>query len=654
MNQRQQNAHASGPSEERFLRNLAALAEIAPAFQQAMLAFDAPQGHIVAQPGDPADINLEFDGMLLYQGSMGARAMARAQVAAYLESPARLTSVPPPRTQLVDDVTDHIRMPVDNLLASAPPISLPAPANRGATLIMFGVGLGEQISLLFERVEFRHLALIEPFAELFWHSLWLQDWVSWLERLGARGGSIGLMTGDDAAAIGRDLRDYLAGSPFGTLHGSYLFRHYDSVPLEQCREQVAQEFQSLAFRTRGFFEDQLKMLVNATQNLGTGRNRLLINGQQPAQTIPAIIIGAGPSLDKSMPDLIRLQGKAVLFSAGTTLGSLLRHGVVPDFQCEIENTTHTFDSVQQAAGIMDLASVRLIGSATVDSRLPALFGDALLYIREGQISSLLYGNAERTIHGTAPNCLSLAIRMAVELGFREIYLFGTDLGSRNPDQHHVSDSPWLTNPDWRTLHEGRNDPLVHVFPANFGGKAYTSRLLNDFRRAAEDLIAASQETRFFNCSDGLRIAGAISRLPSQVRLKAENTAHADAVARVVAAAHPIDGIVQPTRLQALRLDYRRWTDRLLDKIVRWRADGGDLVALHDLLPSADDDDLPAAFAQGSLLTMFQYAFYNAHLQHCDKDPDYLDLVAAAFVAAAEEMDRQVADTIAYATGVEGK
>jgi hypothetical protein len=68
---------------------------------------------------------------------------------------------------------------------------------------------------------------------------------------------------------------------------------------------------------------------------------ILKNGVEPAIAgeelegiyggIPAIICGAGPSLQKNLEELKGLQGRALIFAGGTALGVLEKEGISPDF-----------------------------------------------------------------------------------------------------------------------------------------------------------------------------------------------------------------------------------------------------------------------------------------------------------------------------------
>ncbi|WP_373845633.1 6-hydroxymethylpterin diphosphokinase MptE-like protein, partial [Clostridium sp.] len=46
--------------------------------------------------------------------------------------------------------------------------------------------------------------------------------------------------------------------------------------------------------------------------------------------IPAIIVSAGPSLDKNISELKRAEGKALIIATDAVLTTLKNHGIVPD------------------------------------------------------------------------------------------------------------------------------------------------------------------------------------------------------------------------------------------------------------------------------------------------------------------------------------
>ncbi|MFX8957509.1 hypothetical protein ABTN31_19490, partial [Acinetobacter baumannii] len=82
-------------------------------------------------------------------------------------------------------------------------------------------------------------------------------------------------------------------------------------------------------------------------------------------------------------------------------------GIVPDFHCEIENTEENYQALEPVAAAHDPSGVTLIGSATVDPRMPELFGGNLLYLRDMGMSAVLYADDMTAIVATTPNCVTL-------------------------------------------------------------------------------------------------------------------------------------------------------------------------------------------------------------------------------------------------------
>ncbi len=70
---------------------------------------------------------------------------------------------------------------------------------------------------------------------------------------------------------------------------------------------------------------------------------------------PAVIISAGPSLDKNIHQLKEFQDKAVIFSVGTSTKTAIKHGIKPDFLTIVEYN----DCMSQIEGL-DISDMNLI------------------------------------------------------------------------------------------------------------------------------------------------------------------------------------------------------------------------------------------------------------------------------------------------------
>ena len=107
-----------------------------------------------------------------------------------------------------------------------------------------------------------------------------------------------------------------------------------------------------------------------------------------------MIVGAGPSLDEGLETLQRIRDRVVLFSCGTALRPLLRNGIVPDFHCELENVPEVHGVIARGRGNTAISSqITLIASATVDPRVPPLFGETIFFFRDSVSSTEILGGA---------------------------------------------------------------------------------------------------------------------------------------------------------------------------------------------------------------------------------------------------------------------
>jgi len=636
----QGETRAGAPSRDLFERNMAWLRATAPSLHERLATMSAPAGRVVVDPGDPNDINFLADGRLFFAD--GAITQARRDVDAFLSRPEKV-SWAPLRPGGKSPIVDPLRERIDAFVAAIRQPAGGVPAHhRAAALVSLGIGLGTHLACLMEKLEIRHIIAVEPIPDFLWHSLWLQDWAGWDDTLRARGGTLKLVAEEDPEHAADMIDWHLAEHCMPTIDGTYIHQGYASGILQRCKLDLYERLRSV--RGEGFFEDEIRMLVNASANLAQADVRLVTNAKPVAQPLPVFIVGSGPSLDAALPHLSALRDRAVLFSAGTALGTLLRAGLTPDFQFEIENRVENYEGVAAVAAQFDLTDVTLIAAAAVDRRMPPLFGRHILYLRDNNMSAAIYGNDETTIHGTSPNCMTLAIRMAAAMGFGDVYLFGADFGSRHPTRHHASNSIWTSDPAWAERYARVAEAMTIELPGNFGGRVYTNRMLRLFLTHAQNLIRASAGMTFHNCSDGARIRGAVPRMPGQVKLPPPAVA-ADIVvagirARTVEAPRP-DAVT----LNRYATNFRLWVIGLAATLTRLRDAGTDLIGWHDAifgsLGTGEDAAARRIMVQGSLTMMMRHALYYALRHDLLADPAFLAQVHDGLVEALRAMADQV-------------
>jgi hypothetical protein len=502
---------------ERFERNLAALKARYPLAYLRMATITEPVSKLTGSI-EGGDLNLDLGHTNFY--STDAVSFAETQVAAFRATPIRFYMDPPPRHDPPPQHQHHVSLALYKHFSAHQVPALPVEATPdGGFMLIYGIGLGFHLPVLFEEMEVRSFIVVEEHLEFLYHALHLHDWAAMLERMSERGQQLLLVFGPEPSTVAAQVHWYMRGPAFGLIDGSYVFRHYASMLLDKAHEEFREKLPLLPVSI-GFYEDEQVMLLNGTENLIRTDFLLLDDRPRMIKDIPAVIVGAGPSFDQTIEVLRRIKDQVVIFSCGTSLMPLMRAGIRPDFHCELENVYSSFyqlNAVVEAYGRLD--GITLIGASTVTPEMLSLFDEHVLYFRDSVSSTGLWCPDRSGIYGTAPTCTNLALRTAELMAFREIYLFGVDLGTRDASQHHAAGSIYHSNEEWAAAHA--HDPIKVMkieMPGNFGGKAYTNVILHWARMMMGQSIEAFSFAKIYNCSDGVSIPGTLPKLAHTIRL----------------------------------------------------------------------------------------------------------------------------------------
>jgi len=483
-------------NDDLFKANLEQIARDDPSLAR-ILDGTVPSSRLVSDEGGQVNIDLG-DGRLFYPD--GAGQAAERQVAQYLETP--------PRFQIgANDVYEDcvelnwLYRALRQRLAPFP--ALPGPGPFGGFVVVFGMGLGLHLTRLAEGLRFKTMIVVEPVDELLVHSLHVLDWRRLTEDLARDGREIRIVRGDNPVLqILRIIRGY--HYPF--LDGSYFYVHYQTPELEAVIRHLQEQGRAMSM-VSGWIEDQLIMMRNNAGNFARAGFRLLRQWVASPRTMPAFVVGAGPSLDADIEDIRRCRDSVVLISASSALKVLLEHGIRPDIHCELENSAGLATVAEGlAARHGGLADITLFASPTVNPGISPNFRQTIYFYR-GQVSStVFYAVDEVTTMFAEPTSGNTAVHCALALGFRDITLFGLDFGSRDPERHHSQHSVYFTYEDESEMATYTPYDMDKPVPGNLGGQVLTGWLLDWGRISVTNAIKGFENVRVRNCSDGALIA----------------------------------------------------------------------------------------------------------------------------------------------------
>ena len=635
---------------ELYDRNRALFERDYPQIFERLAAITAPQSVLIGDV-ESGDVNIDLGHTQFYDTD--AVTFAERQMAEFRRVPGQFFMNPPQRYDPPQFVHERVSEAMYAFWGEGELPKLPLnPAHDSGYLLVFGLGLGFHIGPLLEQCDVRYMVIMEEFLEFLDHSFWFQDWEALHARAAERDTKFFFLFGDDPDQVHSKMHWFMRGEGFGLIDGSYIFRHYRSMLLDQVYEQFKKELPLLPVSI-GFWEDEYVMISNCSQNLIHHDSYLLDTTPRLERDVPAFIVGSGPSVDGSIDVIKQNRHKAVVFSCGTGLGALLKNGIFPDFHCELENVPGSYIHLQKLRdryGPLD--RITLIGSNTVHPKLLDIFDRPILFFRDSVSSTSLWAPDQVGIYGASPTVTNVGIRSALLLGFRQIYLFGVDLGTRDIAKRHSAQSIYETDKDWADSYEDRDRKWNIPMPANFGGKAHTNDILQWARMLMIHSLDPFPTAKIFNCSDGVKITGTIPKLPRIVKLDTPPSRVQQVIRQVK---DSMQFIESPNSITVISIDevvgeFESWASEVVALIDRSVADGvtftGFYAGMVPLLRPAGERKYQRVIRSvyvGTLMMIFQIGYFFWH-----RTPNELQAtMMGAFLTAVGDEFAKMAERTKY-------
>jgi hypothetical protein len=390
-------------------------------------------------------------------------------------------------------------------------------------LIVFGSRLGWHLPRLLAEYKIRHLIVIETDVDAFRLSVFFQDYVL-LSRLAMEQGTdLIFIVQSDVEKIARSMTAAMLkseGLPQFFIHGASMFYALDDAEMvASIRTTIVDTLWELFFGM-GYFDDELITIRHTFDNL---RQRFPVftrpNAIKPDAV--AFIVGSGPSLDGLIPLLRQYGDRAVIFSCGTAISILHKMGIKPDFHIEKERQDIVTDIlVKSISNDMEfLKGINFIGLSPVYSEVFRMFDRCGMIVKAADTMGALLevdGMPSGVILSGQPTVTNTAIDYTLCAGFKNIYLFGVDMGSKDKEKHHSQHTVYVNLlPEEDHLkkllaHQPSNDIVV---PGNFGGEAHANKILAFARRMMGFMVKGYPDAKVYNLNDGAMIENTIP-LPS--------------------------------------------------------------------------------------------------------------------------------------------
>ncbi|WP_195962671.1 motility associated factor glycosyltransferase family protein [Clostridium tyrobutyricum] len=359
-------------------------------------------------------------------------------------------------------------------------------------LIVFGIGTGEHIYELMKILnDFNRVLIIEPDIRILKSFLNLENSINILKD-----SRISIVNLDN------DTLTYLLGSfmeneinfnnwvlsvysNYNKLYESdYIFflRKFKDV-LRSYESNMATEY----LLNKKFMNTYLNNIKSIAQS------HMINEFKNKFKGYTAIIVSAGPSLDKNINMLKTLDDNAVIICGNRTLAPLLKLEINPHFMCSIDCSDLIYDMTKEHLN----KNIPLVFTETTNSKLVEnQIGEKIFFrysATKTDIENILNEDIESLYFGgsVAHNCTDFARY----LGCDTIIFIGQDLAYTNNESHSEStaiDVDEKMNGDKR---------FIKVKDIN-GDEVYTTRPLESFRYSLESYIKLYKNIKFIDSTEG--------------------------------------------------------------------------------------------------------------------------------------------------------
>ncbi|CAB9493033.1 6-hydroxymethylpterin diphosphokinase MptE-like protein [Alteromonas macleodii] len=383
------------------------------------------------------------------------------------------------------------------------------------SMLLFGMGVGYQLEALSESRDIEKLFVCEPNRDYFFASLYAIDWAAILNKVEEKRHRIYLNIGDDGSNLVRDLLSQFHSIGTHIIANTYLSLGYDNEVLLPAVDKLREDLRLIVamgeyFEHSRFGTTHTKWAVE--NNIGFYRKA----GVQPLgkdlSDVAVFIVGNGPSLDSLMPLLKEEREHAIVISCGTALQAMYSNGIVPDFHAEVESNRASFDWASRIGDKAYLKQINFISCNGVHPDTAELYKNTYLAFKEGESSTVfmkeLFPELDLPfLHFSYPTVSNFVINYVLELGFKQVYLFGVDLGMVDVNHHHSKSSGYYKKDGGELFNHAERIDTSLVVPGNLRPYVNTKFEFNMSKSVIEKTLAAFKDADVYNLNDGAKIAG---------------------------------------------------------------------------------------------------------------------------------------------------
>lgn len=265
----------------------------------------------------------------------------------------------------------------------------------------------------------------------------------------------------------------------------------DDKNLRELLEQYSVSFFSMDYFRDKLVENFTKNTQLKDENVDAVKND--ISGKD------VILIAAGPSLDNETENLNKItkqrdRKNTVILCVGKIVRKVIEKGIIPDYII----MTDAKDKTRWQIRGVEKSGIPLIYISTASAKVAAEYVSKryIAYQKGFEQAEEKAGQNGATLFETGGSVAAFAIDMALRFKCKRLICIGLDMGYTDERTHAGGIGGKISD----------RSKLKQV-EAVGGGKAYTNKSLDIYRKWIEKRIAAEKDIELINASHGARIHG---------------------------------------------------------------------------------------------------------------------------------------------------
>lgn len=368
--------------------------------------------------------------------------------------------------------------------------------DENTNIIFYGTGLGYHIKSILEKFKNINYYIYEPIPELLY---------SFLSSVNLKKLQPNRLMGINTNFTGDQLEKFVDRNrkkikvvelPSHVQHFPEEFKEFNQSLLKLVKGKRNSIATNYSFQKR--------WVINSMKNFNDLLNtqNILIEKRNAFKGKAAILVAAGPSLNDEIDNLREIQDKglAYIFSVGSSINTLIHHGIYPDAVCTYDPSIHNNQKVFKLIKEKGIKNIPLIFGSSVGYEVIRDYPGEKYHMITSQDTVASYFLKDKfsksiPIVQDAPSIAVVTLQMLSIIGFSSVFLVGQNLGYRGKERY----SEGISYAKELTEDEIKYGIWVKDVKGN---EILTNETFNSMRKQMEEYIKYLPNTSVINTTKG--------------------------------------------------------------------------------------------------------------------------------------------------------